>query len=125
MNGYCYSLLNSNQSWNKANSSCVSDEGWLMSLQSFEEMEELDSWMDFYSIEEDIWIGLSDRNENDEFIWSYNGPLEFYNLSRTGYSNWNSTELDSSKNVAKQWLMIYNHYCTNYGDPVPILFCLI
>ena len=101
VNGYCYSLLNAGQSWDEANSSCVADEGWLMSLQSDEEMEELDSWMDSYFIDEDIWIGLSDRNEENEFIWSYNGPLEFYNLSRTGYSNWGSSELDSSKNCTR------------------------
>jgi C-type mannose receptor len=91
----CYQYFDTVQDWNTASTSCINNNGWLVTIHNLEE----NNYLYYNSIQSSsYWIGYNDVAAEGTFVWA-NGDSSIY-------TNWNSGEPNNYEN---------NQDCTTLG----------
>uniref|UniRef100_A0A3Q1H452 C-type lectin domain-containing protein n=1 Tax=Anabas testudineus TaxID=64144 RepID=A0A3Q1H452_ANATE len=84
--GKCYYFSTRYSSWNQSRDDCRRGGGDLVKIDSREEQVENTAMNDDYDV---FWIGLTDSQEEDKWLWVDDSPLN------TSFLFWNDTQPDN------------------------------
>ncbi|CAH1255133.1 CSMD3 [Branchiostoma lanceolatum] len=89
-NGKCYRFSRDKETFSSAQDICGHDGGQLATIKGLETNEFIVRKLRDDPAMDRVWIGLDDRKEEEEFVWS-----DGTNLASTGYTNWFHNQPDN------------------------------
>ncbi|KAF7668435.1 hypothetical protein LDENG_00014620 [Lucifuga dentata] len=75
-NGHCFHLHRTQKTWSDAQLECRKEGGDLVSIRNVEDQSFVTSQLGYASNDE-LWIGLNDKQMEGLFVWSDNSPVTF------------------------------------------------
>ena len=104
---HCYKAFQEETTWDDAREQCVVLRSDLVSITSSAENSFINTTF-LLDKKAKVWIGLNDREKEDEFQWSDGTPFKFSIFSATDISHGRSTNCVSIKNG--EW---YDQLCAS------------
>ena len=108
----CYQYVAIQDNWDNARAICkefTHQKGDLVAINSFEESQFIQNFIESNNIEPDLWIGISNKNKQFGYEWSDESPVS--------YVNWEYPHPQPNKNLCGMLLNGYFSWftikCTN------------
>lgn len=74
----CYELVESRRSWVDAEQDCRQRGGHLAHIANADEQNAIHQIVEQYHSEHGVWIGLHDRDDEEQFVWTSGNVLYMY-----------------------------------------------
>ena len=109
-NFHKYRLIDNGMSWAQAKSTCESDGGYLLKIDTAEEDQRLEDAFIFGP--QEVWIGLSDINRDGNYFWTDGTPPSAFSHWSGGTPTTTSPDCVAKNTYTTdgQW---YTRDCTN------------
>jgi hypothetical protein len=114
-NDHTYYISKNKAKWMEAAAFCEENGGYLVTITSIEENKALIAALKEKKIRQDMWIGLSDHDQEGKWKWVTGEELSFTYWDATQPDNWAKTEM-RVENFALIWFSQYTKLPYHWND---------